>query len=106
MSGGQLVSALVGKTCGVASEADVYYYSVGTIGCSQTYYALALNEICDLHEELIKIGKNGIDAVCLLRGLLAHVFKMMKAQQNFDKQQSVRKSLVFGFPLIIKIMGQ
>ena len=74
-SGGQLVSALVGKTCGVAPDADIYYYSVGTIGRAQTYYALALNQICDLHEELIKNGKNGIDAVCLLRSLLLPCFQ-------------------------------
>lgn len=85
MSGGQLVSALVGKTCGVAPDADVYYYSVGTIGRSQTYYALALNEICDLHEELIKIGKNGIDAVCLLRGLLASCFQDDEGAAEFKQ---------------------
>lgn len=85
LSGGQLVSALVGKTCGVAPDADVYYYSVGTIGRAQTYYTIALNKICDLHEELIKNGKNGIDAVCLLRSLLSPCFQDDEGAAEFKQ---------------------
>ena len=98
LSGGQLVSALVGKTCGAAPDADVYYYSVGTIGRAQTYYALALNKICDLHEELIKTGKNGIDAVCLLRGLLAPCFKDDEGAAEFRQAAERAQKLGIWLP--------
>ncbi len=98
LSGTQLVSALVGRTCGVAPDADVYYYSVGTIGRAQTYYALALNKICDLHEELIKNGKNGIDAVCMLRGLLAPCFKDDEGALEFSQAAERAQKLGIWLP--------
>lgn len=98
LSGGQLVSALVGKTCGVAPDADIYYYSVGTIGRSQIYYAQALHAICDLHEELIKKGKTGIDAVCLLRGLLAPCFKDDEGTMDFRQAAERAQKLGIWLP--------
>ena len=98
LSGGQLVSALVGKTCGVAPEADVYYYSVGTIGRAQTYYAVALNKICDLHEALVKNGKNGIDAVCLLCSLLLPCFENDEGAAEFRQAAERAKKLGIWLP--------
>lgn len=98
LSGGQLVSALVGKTCGVAQEADVYYYSIGTIGRSQKYYAQALNAICDLHEALVKNGQNGIDAVCLLRSLLAPCFENDEGAAEFKQAAERAQKLGIWLP--------
>ena len=76
--GGMLVSALAGKTCGVAPKADVYYFSAQQMENgqrSQRYYAQALEKICDMHIQMQKEGKNGIDVVCILWGIPHELFK-------------------------------
>ena len=78
VSGGELVSALAGKTCGVAPKADIYYFSaLQTENKQRTlrYYAQALEKICDLHEERLKEGKSGIDVVCILWGIVSELFQ-------------------------------
>lgn len=47
VSGGELVSALAGKTCGVAPKADIYYFSAlqtENKQRTQRYYAQALEK--------------------------------------------------------------
>lgn len=88
--GGQVVSVLAGKTCGVAPKADIYYFSaVNTENGQLTlwYYAQALEKICDLHEERRKEGKNGIDVVCILWGITSELF------QNDDGAAEMRTAI-------------
>lgn len=69
-----LVSALVGKNCGIAPNADVYYFSVNHEKRTQRYYAQALNKICNLHKKLKNEGKNGIDTVCIPAAVTSLLF--------------------------------
>ncbi len=88
--GGELVSALAGKTCGAAPKTDIYYFSVLNMingQRTQRYYAEALKKICDLHEKLRKEGKNGIDTVCILWGITSEVF------QNDDGVAEMRAAM-------------
>ena len=55
-----LVSALVGKSCGVAPKANLYYYAVDAENRTQIYYAKAIRKVCALHKKLIEDGQNGI----------------------------------------------
>lgn len=66
---GAFVSALVGKTCGVAPKAEVYYYAVDATNRTQVYYAEAIRRVCELHKKLISEGKSGIDVILMLRGI-------------------------------------
>ena len=66
---GGFVSALVGKTCGVAPKAEVYYYAVDAANRTQVYYAEAIRKVCELHKKLISEGKSGIDVILMLRGI-------------------------------------
>lgn len=66
---GAFVSSLVGKTCGVAPKAEVYYYAVDTANRTQVYYAEAIRRVCELHKKLISEGKSGIDVILILRGI-------------------------------------
>ncbi len=87
-SGGTLVSALVGKTCGVAPFTDVYYFSAQQKengSRTQQYYAQALQKICDIHEELLQEGKNGIDAVCILWAITSSVFQLDNGVSEMKK---------------------
>ena len=71
-SGGRLgafISALVGKTCGVAPKANLYYYAADDTNRTQVYYAEAIRKVCELHKKLISEGKNGIDAILMIRGI-------------------------------------
>ncbi len=69
------ISALVGKNCGVAPEADVYYYAVDNANRTQLYYAEAIRKVCLLHQKLKEEGKNGIDVIAILYGLTNPLFK-------------------------------
>ena len=66
---GAVVSALVGKTCGIAPKAELYYYAVDDTNRTQVYYAEAIRKVCELHKKLISEGKSGIDAILILRGI-------------------------------------
>lgn len=77
-SGGEncaLVSAIAGKTCGVAPMADVYYYAVDNTNRTQLYYAEAIRKVCLLHKKLLSEGKKGIDVIFIVRGLTSSLFK-------------------------------
>jgi len=63
------VSSLVGKTCGVAPKANLYYYAVDTTNRTQIYFAEAIRKVCELHKKLVSEEKNGIDAILILRGI-------------------------------------
>lgn len=71
---GALVSALAGKSCGMAPGADIYYFSANHDNRTQRYYAEALDKVCDLHEKLKNEGKNGIDTVCILAAVTSPLF--------------------------------
>jgi len=68
-AGASLVSALVGSTCGVASKANLYYYAVDNTNRTQVYFAEAIRKVCKLHKKFIAEGKNGIDAILIVKGL-------------------------------------
>ena len=70
-----LVSSLVGKTCGVAPKANLYYYAVDNTNRSQIYYAEAIRKVCTLHKQLVCEGQNGFDAILILRSLSFEGFK-------------------------------
>ena len=72
---GSFVSALVGKTCGVAPKAEVYYYAVDDTNRTQVYYAEAIRKVCELHKKLISEGKSGIDAILMIKGISFEGFK-------------------------------
>lgn len=65
----ELTSALVGKTCGVAPKANVYYYAVDGTDRKKVYYAEAIKKVCELHKKLISEGKTGIDVILTRSGL-------------------------------------
>ena len=95
-SGGTLVSAFVGKTCGVAPFADVYYFSAQQMENgqrTQRYYAQALQKVCDIHEELLQKGKNGIDTVCILWGITSPVFQQDEGVSEMKKALERAKNL-------------
>jgi len=64
-----LVSSLVGKTCGVAPRANLYYYAVDNANRTQVYFAEAIRKVCELHKRLVGEGKSGIDAILIIKGL-------------------------------------
>lgn len=70
-----MVSAVVGKNCGVAPMADIYYYAVDNANRTQLYYAEAIKKVCLLHKKLKQEGKNGVDVIAVLRGLTNPLFK-------------------------------
>lgn len=70
-----LVSSLIGKTCGVAPKANLYYYAVDTTNRTQVYFAEAIRKVCELHKILICEGKSGIDAILIMRGISSELFK-------------------------------
>ena len=77
-SGGSLggfVSSLVGKTCGIAPKAEVYYYAVDVTDRTQVYFAEAIRKVCELHKKLISEGKGGIDAILTIRAISSVLFK-------------------------------
>ncbi len=59
------VSVIVGKTCGVAPKAKLYYFAVDFVNNDYSQYKRALDEVCDLHQKLKSSGQNGIDVVVL-----------------------------------------
>ena len=59
------VSVMVGKTCGVAPKAKLYYLAVDFVDNDYSQYASALDKVCDLHRKLKSLGQNGIDVVVL-----------------------------------------
>lgn len=69
------VSALVGKNCGIAPDADAYYYAVDNANRTQLYYAEAIRKVCKLHQKLKQEGENGIDVIAILGGLTNPLFK-------------------------------
>lgn len=71
---GGFVSALVGKTCGVAPKAEVYYYAVDAANRTQVYFAEAIQKVCELHKKLISEGKNGIDAIFTIKAISSELF--------------------------------
>ena len=73
-SGASLVSSLMGNTCGVAPKANLYYYAVDNANRTQVYFAEAIRKVCDLHKKLLSEGKNGIDAVLIMKGLSSELF--------------------------------
>ena len=64
-NGGWKVALLSGKNCGVAPKAKVYYFAVDSASEDFSQFAEAIRRVCQLHEELKKSGKNGIDVVVL-----------------------------------------
>lgn len=64
-NGGWGVSVMVGKTCGVAPKAKLYYFAVDFVDNDYSTYARALDKVCDLHQNLKSLGQNGIDVVVL-----------------------------------------
>lgn len=81
-SNGGRVSAVVGKTCGVAPMADIYYYAVDDTNRTQRYYAEAMKKACLLHHKLKQEGKSGVDVIAILRGLSHPLFKN---EEGFDE---------------------
>lgn len=72
---GGFVSALVGKTCGVAPKAEVYCYAVDVTNRTQVYFAEAIRKVCELHKKLINEGQTGIDAILTIKGISSELFK-------------------------------
>ena len=64
-NGGWGASVMVGKTCGVAPKAKLYYFAVDFVNDDYSQYASALDKVCDLHQKLKSSGQNGIDVVAL-----------------------------------------
>lgn len=64
-NGGWKVALLSGKNCGVAPKAKVYYFAVDSASEDFSQFAEAIRRVCQLHEELKKRGKNGIDVIVL-----------------------------------------
>ena len=74
-SGGcAFASALVGRTCGIAPKAELYYFAVKG-GRTQIYYAEAIEKVCELHKKLVNEGKSGIDAILINAGITNELFK-------------------------------
>lgn len=93
-NGVKFVSALVGKSCGIAVGADVYYYAIYRQGRSQVNYAKALQKVCDLHEKLKTEGKNGIDVVCIQAAVLLDAFK--DDEGALETRQAIIKATELG----------
>lgn len=77
-NGGRLngfISALVGKTCGIAPKAEVYYYAVDVTDRTQVYFGEAIRKVCELHKKFISEGKGGIDAILTIRAISSELFK-------------------------------
>ncbi len=82
-AGGSLISALVGKTCGIAPNANAYYYAVDNNNyTSQINYAIAIKKVCKLHEKLISEGKNGIDVIFTFRDLTNENFSNIEGYEE------------------------
>lgn len=76
------VSALVGKTCGVAPKAEVYCYAVDVTNQTQVYFAEAIRKVCELHKKLIRDGQTGIDAILVIKGISS---KLFKDEEGYDE---------------------
>jgi hypothetical protein len=72
---GGFISALVGKTCGVAPKAEVYCYAVDVTNRTQVSFAEAIRKVCELHKKLINEGQTGIDAILTIKGISSELFK-------------------------------
>ena len=64
-NGGWGVSVMVGKICGIAPKAKLYYFAVDFVNNDYSQYARALDRVCDLHLKLKSLGQKGIDVVVL-----------------------------------------
>ena len=88
------VSAVTGKTCGIAPLANVYYYAVDIQQTSekprgsQVNYALAIKKVCELHKKLISEGKNGIDVIHIQGAISLDLFS---ADDGYEDALNARK---------------
>ena len=82
-TGGSLISALVGKTCGIAPSSNAYFYAVDNNNyTSQINYAIAIKKVCELHKKLIVEGKNGIDVIFTFRDLTNENFSNIEGYEE------------------------
>ena len=60
------LSAMVGKSCGIAPLADAYYYTVNSEkNTSYKNYVVAIKKAIELHKKLKSSGKSGVSAIIL-----------------------------------------
>ena len=85
-AGCSFVSSLVGKTCGIAPLANLYYYAVNDVddikNMTQDNYAEAIQKVIELHKKLISEGKNGIDVIHIQRAISSDLFKHEKGHEK------------------------
>ena len=82
-AGGSLISALVGKTCGIAPSSNAYFYAVDNNNyTSQINYAIVIKKVCELHKKLIAEGKNGIDVIFTFRDLTNENFSNIEGYEE------------------------
>ena len=87
-SNGGFVSSFIGKTCGVAPNANAYYYAVNTENRTQVYHEIAIKKVCELHKKLIAEGKNGIDVIHIQRAISLDLFS---AEEGYEDALKARK---------------
>ena len=88
------VSSIVGKTCGVAPSAEVYYYAVNKENRTQVYYALAIKKAIELHKKLKSEGKSGLDVIQIQAALTNPLFKSDEGYN--DTLKAVEEAESFG----------
>lgn len=106
--GGLAVSIAVGKKCGVAPEANIYYYAVSrddeSKGQRLADYAYFINKIGDLHEKLITNNHSGIDVICLANGMK---WREMVTDQAFQKMdEAIRRAKSLGIFVISNSLNE
>ena len=87
-SSGGFVSSFIGKTCGIAPNANAYYYAVNAENRTQVYHAIAIKKVCELHKKLIAEGKNGIDVIHIQRAISLDLFS---AEEGYEDALKARK---------------
>ncbi len=96
----ELVSSIVGRTCGIAPFADAYYYAVDTLRSkesprgSQINFAKAIKKVCELHKKLKQDGKNGIDIIHIQPALTS---KSFQTDDGYDETlNAVKEAEILG----------
>ena len=90
---GGLLSSIAGKTCGIAPNANAYYYAVNTENRTQVYYAIAINKVCELHRKLKSEGKTGIDVIHIQGAISNELFKTDEGYEDALKAKKEAEAL-------------